>query len=423
MSSYFEKRNKLPEEIKSFLSSNTPRHEIERVAFMYGLEKENIPVLSEPIGAIFVAEIELKDYPAIIAKKINKPKELLNGIAYEIGKRLFLPFGENFHGAKQLLDFWSKAKSAPLISEEAAWQKVLQIEPWILKPDESEQVQQEEEEIRQKIRAAQLEKLPIEEALKQYPEIGEQLISEKQIRLKTFPEPVRPSIKNWISDYIFNVGVNNRSPFVRGEYLFHSQNGRELSPKEREQLALIFKSFEEKIPLDINSRLKMVVFTAPVTPKQTPPEKKAFPIAPPNPTRQQAEKSLAHKITPLQPPSIPEPPRQELPRNTPPTFQAPTPKPIAQSFQSDAERLRAWRKDLPLPTQQKTNQADSDWSSSNQKNIRFSSPQKLPVENSQPQQNNPFPPEKNPLYDNRPVSQSSGKRLLPKNVVDLRENN
>lgn len=103
-------------------------------------------------------------------------------------------------------------------------------------------------------------KLPLSEALTQFPKIAEQGITIDQISIRSFPAPARPSIKNWISDYHDKNGVGKHSPIDRGNYLFHSDNGKKLSPIERQKLGIILKSLDEQSVLNIDTEKQIVVF-------------------------------------------------------------------------------------------------------------------------------------------------------------------
>lgn len=104
-------------------------------------------------------------------------------------------------------------------------------------------------------------KMAIVEALRKFPEIGEQRITSDQIELKSFPYPVRPSIKNWISDYTFNVGLKNKDSLVRNGYLFRNPNTAKLSDRDRARLLEILKSFDEGIAVSVDENRKLIVFS------------------------------------------------------------------------------------------------------------------------------------------------------------------
>lgn len=112
--------------------------------------------------------------------------------------------------------------------------------------------------------------MSIEEAMKKFNNLGEQVISSNPIKLKIFPNPVRPSIKNWITDYHQVMGQGQHGVMERGNYMYHSENARRLMQGERQRLATILKSLEEKIPLAINTGKQVVIFTG----RETPPTNK-----------------------------------------------------------------------------------------------------------------------------------------------------
>ncbi|NMC87127.1 MAG: hypothetical protein GYA69_01595, partial [Candidatus Moranbacteria bacterium] len=223
---YIEKANKLSEEIKTFLFSDQPRLEAEKVCFMYGLDENDLEYITYPMGLIFVGDVKLNDYPKMLVDYMEIETSKAFGIAFEINKRIFNKFPDYYKDSAALLEQWSRQKMAPLVSEEEAYKKVLEIEPWLL-----EQKREDSTPTRQ------MEHLNISDALVKYPNLGEQKITVNQIKLKYFPTPARPSIKNWITDFRDNMGSGKHSSIDRGNYLFHSENGKRLSSSERKRLS------------------------------------------------------------------------------------------------------------------------------------------------------------------------------------------
>lgn len=103
-------------------------------------------------------------------------------------------------------------------------------------------------------------KIPLAKALEQYPKVGEQAITTNQIKLRVISTPVRPSIKNWIADFFDVMGAKKHSPIDRGNFLFHSENGKKLSASDRQRLAVVLKSLDEEIPLLIDTENEKVIF-------------------------------------------------------------------------------------------------------------------------------------------------------------------
>lgn len=266
---YLEKRNKLPTNLKEFLSSDVPRQEAEKICFLYDLKETSIPALTYPIGLIFIKEIKLKDLPKVISEKISIDQQIIYGLSFELNERIFNKFPEYFTDALDLMEQWEKLKTPPVISEDEAWKKVLELEPWILEAEkEKRESAKEEGEKLKKIQASFIN-ISFSDALKKYPDVGEQLITSSHIKLKNFPDPARPSIKNWLSDYTFNLGYDPHSSIVRGNYLFQSENARMLNSTDKQKLSFILKAFDENSPVSVNITTKQIVFPKTETPRQS----------------------------------------------------------------------------------------------------------------------------------------------------------
>ncbi|MEK7598144.1 MAG: hypothetical protein AAB487_00200, partial [Patescibacteria group bacterium] len=189
---FSEKVNTLPKEIRDFLMSNEVRLELEKAYISFKAEKsKNTGEISKSVGLVFVGDVALENLPNIILTSLGVPENISYGIAYEINKRIFNIFPNYFKNSEALLNKWRLLKSDPQISKEEIAKILLEIEPWILEA--------EKEKRNQSLKMQQVQeslvKATLSEALKNYPELGEQLITSEKITLHSFPEPVRPSIK------------------------------------------------------------------------------------------------------------------------------------------------------------------------------------------------------------------------------------
>lgn len=132
--------------------------------------------------------------------------------------------------------------------------------------------------------------ISLQEILEKFPKIGDQLITSSSIKLRVFPEPVKPSIKNWISDYHDHVGNGKHGTIERGNFLFHSENGKRLNSVERRRLAEVLKSLDEGLELNVDAENQKIIFEE-ARQSQEEPEKKA-----PQQQRQAAEIHLANPL-------------------------------------------------------------------------------------------------------------------------------
>ena len=214
-----KKLSSLSEDIKNILASEITSQKIQQIGNKFNLELLQLADISRAIRSYYFGELKLEDFPTYFAKEI--PIDIIK--AQEITKIII----NN-----------------------------------IINDDSIERTYQ-----------ANLEKLTLTDAIRVYPELGEQAITSDRIKILSFPEPVRPSIKNWITDYTSIFGQDNHNSIIRGNYLFHSSNAKKLNSTDRQKLSSILKSFDEKSLLTIDKNSKQIVFN-----RQTIPNAKAKPL-------------------------------------------------------------------------------------------------------------------------------------------------
>ena len=132
---------------------------------------------------------------------------------------------------------------------------------------------EEREEETTRLKSATV-RLPLLQALSKYEQLGNQLITQERIKIKSQSEPVRPSLLYWIKYYRDELGIGHHDSVQRGNFLFRSENGKRLSAEERERVNVVLKSVEENFPLEIDterSEIIFPVFEAPVSRPIVPP--------------------------------------------------------------------------------------------------------------------------------------------------------
>jgi len=253
----------------------------------------------------------------------------------------------------------------------------------------------------------------LNEALQKYPEINEQLITSEMIKIQNNPKSVRPSVKNWLADYFFNLGNESHDSIQRGKYLFQSLNGKKLSNIDRQRLAFILKAQDENSSLRIDLTSKKILFprmSAPTNPALT---QKNVPAVQPQKTALPPQNFSPRKIvSEKKPVSIPtsQPTKndfatqknqhltsnssQKTKQETEKTEEKPTQKDSFYSFKNSKEGSGV---NTAKPISQKNSMQDS---LHNIRKASFSSPQKMVSEKE------PIPQEKKPelLNENGPIS-------------------
>jgi hypothetical protein len=131
--------------------------------------------------------------------------------------------------------------------------------------------------------------MPLKVAIEKYPGVGEQTISSSPINVSSSPNPLRPTVKNWIRDYYDIIGTGKHSLLERSKYLYSSPNAKMLSESDRQKLLEVIRSIEENANLTIDATNQKIVFEArPEAPEPTP--------APQKPTQTPQEASLSQKL-------------------------------------------------------------------------------------------------------------------------------
>lgn len=198
----------LPENIKEIMSSMDTSEVVLRIIDQYKFSINEAKEISRIIRSYFFGEVPLNSISKKIADKIS-------------------------------VDYFLAEKIAQVIKDEILFS--------VPKKDSSVAV----------IKKVDLSLL---QAIQQYSQLGEQLITSAPIKLKIFPQMVRPSIKNWIEDYRTTMGAQKHGMMERGNYLFHTENTKVLTSGDRKKLAEVLRSLDEDVALPVDPDRQEVVF-------------------------------------------------------------------------------------------------------------------------------------------------------------------
>lgn len=177
---------------------------------------------------------------SLFIRKVFFGELTLEGCEAKIGSMLMTTGGGDPNQARAIVDFIQK--------------EILTIQPKL----RAEEGLDEEREQTKKITV----NLPLLQALSKYENLGNQLITQERIKVKSQQEPVRPSLLYWLKCYRDELGIGQHDTVERGDFLFRSVNGKNLSPEERERVNLILKSIEENLPLMIDTKRQEIIFSA-----------------------------------------------------------------------------------------------------------------------------------------------------------------
>ncbi len=198
--------------------------------------------IKELQDAFYLSETAIGNVSLFI-RKIFFGELTLQECEAKIGSMLTTTNGGDPNQARAIVEFIQK--------------EILTIQP---KPrvEESEETEEDTAEEEERMTVS----LPILQALSKYENLGNQLITQERIKIKTQGESVRPSLLYWLKYYRDELGIGQHNSVERGDFLFRSENGKHLSSEERERVNLILKSIEENFPLTIDTKRQEIVFPA-----------------------------------------------------------------------------------------------------------------------------------------------------------------
>jgi hypothetical protein len=108
--------------------------------------------------------------------------------------------------------------------------------------------------------APKAEALSLLDALAKYPRINDQMVTSARVRVRAEKELVRGSVRNWLRAYRDSVGIGQHSALERGQFLFHADNTKKLSSGERDRVAVLFKSLDDREALAIHPDRSEIIF-------------------------------------------------------------------------------------------------------------------------------------------------------------------
>lgn len=232
----------VPESVMEWLASIKTANNNAAIIEKFNLQGKNtsLAVLS---GEVILKEISLEKFPEALEQRLGLEKELAKKVAIEVAILQFLPIRDYLKGVEQAVSSWGG------------------ILPTTLPPKiSSSAVSEKQERPEAKAKPEIVIKKSLRDSVKENNEMLNQALTSQPLKINDFEQLVRPSIKNWLSDYVQKKGAKRHNEIERGDYLFNSPNCKTLSPAERAILSEVFRSYDEDTPLPISSQTNLVLF-------------------------------------------------------------------------------------------------------------------------------------------------------------------
>lgn len=246
MAELTEKIKKMPKFVREAMASAESAEINGQIGKKYNLSGEEIGDMVYVIAHTILKDITLKNFPRALKEKLRLSPSTAKVIALDIAIKRFLPLKKHLVGIESLIT--SLGGEVPKVIPKA-------LTPEAIKPAKPSPLPPPQEPDRKAF--------DIKSALKENPEIEKQLIGKTPIKLEELDELVKPSIKNWLTDYTQTLGSDWHSSVERSKYLFHSPNTQNLTEKERMTLSQILKSYDEDSPLPISPETGLLLLPEP----------------------------------------------------------------------------------------------------------------------------------------------------------------
>ncbi len=105
-----------------------------------------------------------------------------------------------------------------------------------------------------------IDKITLKEAIKKYPEIQNQKISDENLEAENGEYLVSGTIRNWLEDYFQRAGGSKHDSYERSEYLFKAESVRLLDNEEKNKLGVILKAFDDESLVAVRKEEKEIDF-------------------------------------------------------------------------------------------------------------------------------------------------------------------
>jgi len=243
-----------PDFVWEGLSDDCATEAVIRVRETYKFNQEKVNIITDLVGLLTLKDIKIEDLFSSLKKELNLDDKTANEITLIILCEILHPIKDYFPGIED--EILKLGGEVPKVKSKKLDEQFLKRE------DEMERMQKEEERKEAERLADTIIEKPIENLIKEYPEVGNQQIgSQKAITIEAMSVPMKPLVKYWMQDYLEKMGHFEHSNIDRVKYVYHDKNTRTMNDEERRQLNLILKSLDEGVALPYSTRMKKIDFS------------------------------------------------------------------------------------------------------------------------------------------------------------------
>lgn len=309
------KMSKLPADVLEWFYSTEIANNVGETAKRFNISKEKIPLLAQIVGLVILKDIPLNNLSTVLGKNFPVDEEVARQIAIEIAIKQFLPIRSHLTDTENFIRLLGGQlpQVMPSLPQRKKDQPFSSPSPATAAPPPETIVQTD-----------------VATAINERPEIANQNITEKPLKLSDSEGLRLPNIKNWLTDWRQYKGRFPQQDIAlsRMKYLYEGSNGKNLNEAERVIVGALLKSLDEYTRLPFSQKTGLLLTNKLLLPEnQATGAVKLQPVskiqaAPPAPTPTPTPPTPPRSSPP--PPITPPPVRPAPPRQTsPPSWQAP----------------------------------------------------------------------------------------------------
>lgn len=267
--------SQIPDHIYDWLFSDQAAVNVTALAKRFSLSEVQTVQLARLTGLVILKDISLSTMTLEFKKSLGLDDTITRQLAISTATTQFLPIRDHLIGVEEFIRQLGGSLPAAL--------------PPLLKLSQPAYQNVKRGEL-----AAANTKLPgapiIQKTLRQLVKDDKDALNQNltgtPIRITDFDQPVRPTIKNWLVDYVKLKGAGHHESLERSDYLFNSPNTKGLPEEERALVSAILNAYDNDSPLPINAQDNTILLR-PVPRGDLPADKEfyAAPLTAPNAPR------------------------------------------------------------------------------------------------------------------------------------------
>jgi hypothetical protein len=249
-----QKLKKMPPYIQEWMAEESTDINGE-IAKKYNLNLEDTANMVWVISRVIIGDIKTEEFLNNLEERLpNLDKETLRKLAVDIVVKRFYPIRDFLEGAEALIKKLGgeTPEGVELYSEKY---KQMTIAMRQTLNDKELESHKDKKAGKSEEMDSEIIYISVGELFEKYPDIKNQFITSKHIHLKGKEELISATLPNWLEDYRGEMGAPPHSSMERAEYLFKSENTKNLDESERKILGVALKAYDEggELPVDASS--------------------------------------------------------------------------------------------------------------------------------------------------------------------------